>query len=78
MAPFALPRGKAVRFDSIDDDDGYETEKPKKESRWRFIRKETEDEKAGLDGKKVEEVVWQIPAVAAVLKLESRQERRSE
>jgi hypothetical protein len=77
MAPFALPRGKAVRFDSIDDDDGYETEKPKKESRWRFIRKETEDRKAELD-EKTEEVVWQIPAVAAVLKLESRRERRSE
>jgi hypothetical protein len=80
MPPFALARarGKAVRFDSVDDDDGegegYETEKPRKESRWRFIRKESAEEKGG---EKVEEVVWQIPAVAAVAKLE-RWERRSE
>jgi hypothetical protein len=85
MAPFALARarGKAVRFNSVDDNndddgdgDGYETEKPRKESRWRFIRRESAE-----DEKKVEveeEVVWQIPAVAAVAKLERRSERRSE
>jgi hypothetical protein len=80
MAPFALPRAKPIRFDSEvtlgEEDDGFETEKPKKESRWRFLKREiAEDEKKAMD--EPEEMQWQIPAVAAALNLESRRQRKS-
>lgn len=86
MAPFTLSRAKAVRFESsdmlnIDQNNRYETEKPKKGSKWRFKRKEIAVERKEAiveENKQGIEVVWRIPAVAAVMNLGSSEERMSE